>query len=260
MPLNFIKSFVGSKNGIQNFLANQPDNSLYQHYVSDKHTPWQVHAKITFADYDSLSWSNPPEVCMTPREVRHIGVKSFPQLGAIGFYRLRYRDLSRVVVPLHPDKEKNLAPVLSLALGADRKILSYTITAPDEKEVDYDCYRIELECNGRTESHVVYELSGELEVPEQKGTFLCHAIGYLQEGQICSKDSNVISLDLPGNPKARNANFADKQKLAEAIANVHIDVDSALDKNSTNPVTNAAVTSAIGDVETVLKNIIGQEE
>ena len=69
----------------------------------------------------------------------------------------------------------------------------------------------------------------------------------------------MISLDLPGNPKARNANFTDKQELAEAIANVHIDVDSALDKESNNPVTNAAVTAAIGDVETLLKNIIGQE-
>lgn len=259
MPLNFIKSFAGPQNGMQNFLANQPDNSLYQHYASNNHTPWQVHTQITLADYDNLSWSSSPEVCMTPREVRHIGVKSFPQLGAIGFYRLRYRDLSRVVVPLHPDKEKNVAPVLSLSLDADRKVLSYTITAPDEKEVKYDCYRIDLECNGRTVSHVVYELSGELEVPEQEGTFLCHAIGYLQEGQICSEDSNVISLDLPGNPKARNANFTDKQELAEAIANVHIDVDSALDKESNNPVTNAAVTAAIGDVETLLKNIIGQE-
>lgn len=259
MPLNFIKSFAGPQNGMQNFLANQPDNSLYQHYASNNHTPWQVHTQITLADYDNLSWSSSPEVCMTPREVRHIGVKSFPQLGAIGFYRLRYRDLSRVVVPLHPDKEKNVAPVLSLSLDADRKVLSYTITAPDEKEVKYDCYRIDLECNGRTVSHVVYELSGELEVPEQEGTFLCRAIGYLQEGQICSEDSNVISLDLPGNPKARNANFTDKQELAEAIANVHIDVDSALDKESNNPVTNAAVTAAIGDVETLLKNIIGQE-
>lgn len=259
MPLNFIKSFAGPQNGMQNFLANQPDNSLYQHYVSDKHTPWQVHTQITLADYDNLAWSSPPEVCMTPREVRHIGVKSFPQLGAVGFYRLRYRDLSRVVVPLHPNKEKNTAPVLSLSLDADRKVLSYTITASDEEKVVYDCYRIELECDGRTVSHVVYELSGELEVPEQAGTFLCHAIGYLQEGQICSKDSNVMTLDLPGNPKARNANFTDKQELADAIANVHIDVDQALDKESKNPVTNAAVTAAIGDVETVLKDIIGQE-
>lgn len=259
MPLNFVKNFDAPQNGVQNFLANQPDNSLYQHFVTGKHTPWQVKTQITLADYDNLAWSTVPEVCMTPREVKRIGVKTFPQLGAVGFYRLLYRDSSRVVVPLHPEKDKSTAPTVSLVLNDENKTISYSITPPDNQKAAYDCYRIELECNGRTVSHIVYELSGTFEVPEQEGSYQCFVVGYLQEGQICSKDSNVISLDLPGNPRARNANFTDRAELEEAIANVHIDVDSALDKDSTNPVTNAAVTAAIGDVETVLAAIIGQE-
>lgn len=259
MALNFVKTILPPENGEQDFLANQPDNSLYQHYVSVKHTPWQKHAQITLANYDTLTWSDSPEVCMTPREVRHIGVKTFPQLGAIGFYRLLYRDVSRVVVPLHPEKDKSTAPVLAMTMDSTRKVLSYTITPPDAKKVVYDCYRIELECGSRTVSHVVYELSGELEIPEQAGTFLCHAIGYLQEGQICSEDSNAVTLDCPGNPRSRNANFIDQEQMKEALANVHIDIDIALNKDSTNPVTNAAVTAAIGDVETILKEIIGEE-
>lgn len=228
--LTFVKVIDAPQNGGQNYLANQPDNKLYQHYVSDQSTAWQVNAQISFADYDALSWITPPEVCMTPREVSHIGVKTFPQLGAVGFYRLKYRDVSTVVVPLHPEKtDKTTAPVLSAVYNEDLGTISYTITPGQDDGMTYECYRIELECGDLVVSHVVYELSGEFKIPEQKGTFLCYAIGYTQEGQICSKDSNVISLELPGRTVDKGAEFATHQELTAAIDTASAAVDNELE-------------------------------
>ncbi|MCH3999928.1 MAG: hypothetical protein LKF15_00055 [Lachnospiraceae bacterium] len=231
MSLTFEKVITAPRSGTQNFLANQPDNSLYQHYVSEKYTPWQVHTQITLADYDTLSWSDPPEVCMTPREVRHIGVKTFPQLGAIGFYRLRYRDSSRIVVPLHPVKSgKRTAPELSVVLNKTTGSISYAITPAED--ITYDCYRIEMECGNLSYSHVVYELSGEFTAPDKAGTFRCFVIGYLQEGQICSKDSSVTDLEIPATSASEKKKYTieDIAELDNRISGLENGTSSASQK------------------------------
>ena len=197
MPLNFEKVISAASNGTQNFLGNEPDGNLYHYYVTDEKTSRERYASPEYADYDSLSWSEPADVCMTPREVQHIGVKNFPQIGSIGFYRLAYLDRSRVMVPLHVKKDKQEQPVLEAAADESTKTIVFTITPP--ANVSYDCYRIEMVRGPMVISHIAYEHMITVPYPEAKGEYQCFAIGYLQEGQICSKDSNAVTLTLPGN-------------------------------------------------------------
>lgn len=257
MPLNFVKVVSAADNGTQNFLGNEPSGDLYQYYVTDQKTSREVHSALEYANYDSMTWSDPPDVCMTPREVQRIGVKNFPQIGSIGFYRLAYLDRSRIMVPLHIKKEKQEQPVLEAAADEDTKTITFTITPPDK--VSYDCYRIEMVNGPSVISHITYENTVTVPYPEAAGEYQCFAIGYLKEGQICSKDSNALVLNLSGNSKDVNAKFCSKQELTDAIDSVRVTVDSALNKDSLNPVTNAAVTAAIGDVETLMAEIIGED-
>lgn len=229
------------------------DKNTYAIGVYDKDT--QIYH---YNDYDEVTW-NEPDQRICGNRIERLGVKAFPDIGAIAFYRIKYRNITRIVAPVNKKNAKKTAPELGAKVNADGSV-TFTITPPEEPE--YSCYRIVMQNGIYEEDHITYDKVVTAGKPKITGTYKCFAIGYGKEGQLLSKDSNVVTLTLSGKADAFAAPYYTKaqiKKMIEEVTPEPLVIDTGLNAESTNPVTNAALTAVIGNVETVLKNIIGEE-
>ena len=116
-------------------------------------------------------------------------------MGAIAFYKLLHRKITRIVVPINRKGNAGKAPVLAAVENADGTV-TFTVTLPEKQE--YECYRIVMQSGIYAEDYITYE--AELTVPRPRftGEYQCYAVGYGEEGQLYSQNSNMITLFLIG--------------------------------------------------------------
>ena len=156
-------------------------------YDEDSQT-WSYH------EYEDLEWGKPGQR-ISGNRIERLGIKAFPAIGAIAFYKLAHRKLTRIVAPVNPKSKKNTAPDLAATVNADGTV-TFTVTPPEEPE--YECYRIVMDYDIYTEEYITYDLELTVEKPRISGEYRCYAVGYGEEGQLYSKESNVVVLDLEG--------------------------------------------------------------
>ncbi len=148
----------------------------------------------SYTEYGSAVWG-PPGQRICGNLIDRLGVKAFPDVGAIAFYRLKHRNITRIVAPVNPKDRRRTAPALEAAVNGDGTV-TFTVTPPEDPE--YACYRIVMQCGIYTEEHITYETGVTVPPPRITGEYVCHATGYGQEGQLLSRDSNAVTLALTG--------------------------------------------------------------
>lgn len=163
------------------------DGELVQYFIDgnfarDKRTMLQL------ANYDSAKWDTLKRR-LTARSVSKIGVKAFPGVGSIAYFKYLYNGRSMILCPVNYNKTKFVAPALQMIVQTNS--ITFTITPP--KDITYECYRIILEHEQFAYEYVTYELSLTIPKPDVKGTYSIYCIGYENEGEAISFDSNVIS-------------------------------------------------------------------
>lgn len=174
---------------IQTRNQTQGDKNTYAIGVYDKDS-----RSYSYHDYPEVVWGKPGQrIC--GNRIERLGVKAFPALGAIAFYKLMHRKITRIVAPVNPKNKKQEAPALAAEINPDGTV-TFTITPPDKPK--YACYRIVMQSTVYTEEYVTYDLELTVPKPHVSGEYRCYAVGYGEEGQLLSKDSNVITLTLTG--------------------------------------------------------------
>lgn len=172
----------------------QGDKNTYAIGVFDKDS-----RSYSYADYPDVVWNRQGQrIC--GNRIERLGVKAFPGMGAFAFYKLAHRKITRIVIPVNRKNKKNDAPTLAAVVNADGTV-TFTIMPP-EKPV-YECYRIIMDYGIYTEEYITYDLELTVPKPHISGTYKCYAVGYGEEGQLYSKESNVVTLTLNG----KNASF-----------------------------------------------------
>ena len=179
--------------------------------VYDKETKqWNYH------DYDTLEWDTPKQRIAGNR-IERLGVKAFPDVGAIAFYKLAYRDISRIVAPVNPKSGKTDAPILEGSQNEDGTI-AFKITQPEQAA--YKCYRIILQDGAFSNDYITYDLEITVPCPKVTGTYECFAIGYPEEGAYCSRDSNVVTISVTGQQETFEEPFYSKESISSLQARV----------------------------------------
>lgn len=174
---------------IQPLNQTQGDKNTYAIGVYDKES-----RSYSYHDYPEVEWSAPGQrIC--GNRIERLGVKAFPAVGAIAFYKLMHRKITRIVAPVNRKSKKQTEPVLEAAVNADGTV-TFTITPPDKPE--YACYRIVMQNGIYIEEYITYDLVFTAPAPHITGEYRCYAVGYGDEGQLLSRDSNVILLTLTG--------------------------------------------------------------
>ena len=187
------------------------DKNTYAIGVYDKDTQ-----TYSYNDYDEVIWNDPDQrIC--GNRIERLGVKAFPDIGAIAFYRIKYRNITRIVAPVNKKNTKKTAPELEAQINTDGSVV-FTITPPEEPT--YACYRVVMQNGIYEEDHITYDLVCTADKPKITGIYKCFAIGYGKEGQLLSKDSNVITLTLKGKADSFVRPYYSKAEIDDMIQKI----------------------------------------
>lgn len=193
----------------------QGDKSTCAVGVYDKETD-----SYSYCDYPDAEWSSPGQrIC--GNRLESLGVKAFPSIGAIAFYRLAYRKITRIAAPVNRRDSRSYAPELAAVVNADGTT-TFTITPPSRPE--YECYRIVMQNGIYTEEYITYDPELTVPVPEVSGDYVCYAVGYGEEGQLLSKESNAVTLSLTGKNKKYKRPYYMRSEISE-IEEETVDLD-----------------------------------
>lgn len=180
-------------------IGNEPKNDIWQYYIENNRAACKK-AQVTNANYDSLTWAVSPQTLPIQQRVRRIGIKTFPQVGAIGFFTLLNEERTKILAPIHTQTKKYNAPTLQVVDNGTT--LSFTITDPKNTdsttEIKYVCYRIILRLGDFAQEYITYEHSLEVDKPATTGTYDIYCVGYIHEGEAVSEDSNHVYLAITG--------------------------------------------------------------
>lgn len=125
--------------------------------------------------YVDLAWEYLPSL-MTAQAVTKIGMKNFPQIGAIGFYTLKYENRSVILAPLLTEDERYAAP--SCVITTEGSETVFTISDPSG--VTFECYRVVIRDGYFAEEYITYE--NVLRIPLVDFTDkVVYVMGYLEE-------------------------------------------------------------------------------
>lgn len=206
-------------------LGNEPKNELYEYYMRTNYAQ-DVHTLVDYANYNNLEWSA-AAASLTSQKVRRIGIKTFPQVGAIGFFTLLNEERSKILAPVHTKVRKYTAP--SLTVQETDTTLIFTISPPIDYDIDKDeedtsgwtsgniiedftdgttgtvnisleyvCYRVILRLGDFAHEYITYDQILEVPKPATTGTYDIYCVGYIHEGEAVSEDSNHVYLDITG--------------------------------------------------------------
>lgn len=155
-----------------------------------------------YVNYPDVIW-NAPKARITRQKIDRLGVKAFPGIGAIAFYKLAYRNLSQIVAPVNYNKARQKAPTLQAEISSDQYSVTFTVSNPidpqtHEDTVSYIAFRICLVLDYHQLEYITYEKTLTVTNLPISANYLCYAIGYINEGEICSYESNSIVLNLKG--------------------------------------------------------------
>ncbi len=109
------------------------------------------------------------------QELISYGVRSFPHLGPYAFWREKYSDNTKIIIPLY-NEDKGKLPTLTLSVS--NGYVNFSITPPSQS--NYYCYKIHFTKGWFRRDIVTYELEGYIELEEGEYQVSCR--GYSKDG------------------------------------------------------------------------------
>lgn len=219
--------------GSMPFISHEKDSSLYNYYIKNE-ASLDNKLIVDNSDYSTVEIGD-AERHLTTKAVRRIGIKNFPGIGAIGFYKDAYSDDCRIVAPIHVTNKLYKAPTLNTAEIVDGK-LHIVVTPP--KDINYTCYRIVARQKAFAFEYVTYKTDYLVDVPPVKGDYTVYCIGYDEDNGTISYDSNELQLSVPTGANDWSPTYDTMDDLTDRIE---------------------ALETAMGNIGGVLDNINGIE-
>lgn len=206
--------------GAQPHIAHEKDSKIYNYYI-ELDRALDKHVIVELGEYDNVSFGDVVQRSLTTRAVSRIGVKNFPGIGGIGFYRDAFSDASAILAPIHTNITKYDAPMLTKAEILDGK-LHVVITPPST--MNYNCYRIVARQNAFAFEYITYKTDYSVDLPTVKGNYEVYCIGYDEENGTISEDSNSISLTIESGTDDWAPHFEDYSDMIQRIENLESDM------------------------------------
>lgn len=201
-------------------IAEEPDSNLWEYYI-DADLAADRSALIKLGNYIDPHWSVPARH-LTSQKVKRIGIKHFPQVGAIGFFTYLNEERSKIIAPIHVKTKKYTAP--SITVTENETSLIVAISPPidygadksddlfsdgsdifddgDSGEVNtklkYICHRVIVRLDKFAIEYITYENTIDIPKPVTTGTYDIYCVGYIHEGEAVSEDSNHVFVDITG--------------------------------------------------------------
>lgn len=166
-------------------IGNEPDNTVTRFFIEAERQRNDA-GTIAMSNYDNLEWTRTSGL-LTQQPITRVGIKTFPQIGAIGFYTLKYEPKSLILAPVYNRQQLYSAP--SISVRESNGMLEVTIDNPDD--LSYDCYRIVVRNGYFADEYVTYSPTILVPSPTAAGAYAVTAFGYLNE-QLASQESEPV--------------------------------------------------------------------
>lgn len=163
-----------SQNYINTCIGNEPDNRLVQYGLIDDRQQNEA-TEIVNSNYSSLTWQYLQSL-LSSQAVKKIGVKNFPQIGAIGFYTLLHENRSCILAPIFTESQLYKWPTMLITQNTND--ITFTIMNPED--VVYDCWRVCIRQGYFAYEYVSYEQMFTVPKPPT-GTYTFSVEGYLND-------------------------------------------------------------------------------
>lgn len=185
--------------GKQPYISHEKNSTIYNYYIRDD-IALDKHTLLSDGDYSNVVFKG-EQRSLTTKAVSRIGIKNFPGIGGIGFYKDAYTGDSRIVAPIHIDRRDQKAPVLTKAEVVNN-MLHIVITPP--RDLEYTCYRIVARQGPFAFEYITYKTDYSVELPTVKGSYDIYCMGYDEGTGAASEDSNIIVVNITkGDPDWR---------------------------------------------------------
>lgn len=219
--------------GAQPFMSHERDSVIYNYYI-DNEVAMDKRAFADFGHYDNTTFDN-QDRHLTTKAVSKIGIKNFPGIGGIGFYKDAYSDESRVVAPIHVQVDKQEAPILVKVEELDGKL--HIVISP-LANIKYTCYRVIVRQISFAFEYITYKTDYLVDLPTVKGDYTAYCIGYDENMGTVSEDSNELPLTITTGTETWAPYYETVTDLEQRVTNIEDD---------------------IGNIGTILDEINGEE-
>lgn len=214
MELTFTEYPLRSDNNIGN-QGHEPDNTLVDYYLKN-HRLENISCEPPLDVYANLQWQKEKRR-ITSKAVTRFGIKSFPGMGAYGWYHTLHENRNIVVIPINNRKVKYTPPTFTV-VKANRQ-LTFAITQPSDEDIQYECFRITIRNGYIATEYITYDLAVTVIAPPP-GTYEVTMFGYLDVDKI-SEDTEVYDMTI----SAAESNYPDGIEMIptttqEALAQV----------------------------------------
>jgi len=170
--------------------GHEPDNTLIDYYLKNNRLENRS-CEPPLDVYTDLQWQTEKRR-ITSKAVARFGIKSFPGMGAYGWYHTLHENRNIVVIPINDRKVKYTPPTFTVT-KANRQ-LTFAITQPSDEDIQYECFRIVIRNGYLATEYVTYDLTVTVIAPPP-GTYEVTMFGYLDVDKI-SEDTEVYDLTI----------------------------------------------------------------
>lgn len=190
MKLNFdIEITLNDKKKVK--FAHEPNN-VFVGYFQDGDYLRNVSDSPSYGQYTNSFDVESQRI--TSRSIVDFGIKSFPKLGAYGYFTPKYGDgNSKILIPINKEGSKSLAPSVEIQ---EVSANSFRIIFTNPEDVEYEAYRLILGSGGLMTEYVTYDKVTLIYIAD--GSYELLVRGYNLEEDVISELSFVNNIVISG--------------------------------------------------------------
>lgn len=203
-------------NGVEYKCAHEPNNEVFQYFIKDNRVYNFVHVPElgNYSSTEYLSTTNHVPV----QDFSAFGVKNFPNMGAYGWFRRKYENLTHVLIPLRASQTRFAPPSFTFTQSAD--FVHISIVPPES--VEYLCYRVIFRSGPLATEFITYDTEAALPKPAS-GTYELYVIGYRNTGEISEETPRqAITVVNPTPPPAAGPVYSVNSELPDIVGNIYL--------------------------------------
>jgi hypothetical protein len=154
-------------------------------------------AHYEYIEYPDAQW-NSAASRITRQAIDRLGLKAFPNIGSIAFYKIAYRNLSVILAPVNYANDRTQAPKFTYAISSDSKSITITFTEEENSSIKYMAYRVSFAYGPHTLEYITYEKTITITNFPVSGDYILYCSGYVSDGEGSSEISKEEEVSLIG--------------------------------------------------------------
>jgi hypothetical protein len=197
-------------------MGHEPNNELVEYYLKSDRVRNDM-GEPNKGNYTGITFE--PITNRVPiKPYSLFGIKTFPKMGAYGWFRSKYEHITHILVPLVSPQTRYTPPTFTFSQTSTT--VQITIVPP--ASVEYDCYRILFREEHFATEFITYDTFAEVSKPTS-GTYELYIIGYRDTGEISEETPRqAITIVNPTPTPVAGPVYSVNSELPDIIGNIYL--------------------------------------